>query len=96
MGPRAGDGSDPPQRRRPGTVPAVTAFYVAGGGLAAWAVVVALVGLTRPGFPASRGTERAVVTISVLLVALAIGTGIAGAIFESAHKGDAAVSVAVT
>ena len=49
-----------------------TAFYVAGGVLAAWAVIVSLVGVTRPGFPGGRPGERAVIAVSVLLVALTI------------------------
>ena len=49
-----------------------TAFYIAGGVLAAWAVVVSLVGVTRPGFPGGRPGERAVIAVSVLLVALTI------------------------
>jgi plastocyanin len=49
-----------------------TAFYVAGGVLAAWAVIVSLVGVTRPGFPGGASGERAVIAVSVLLVALTI------------------------
>jgi plastocyanin len=49
-----------------------TAFYVAGGVLAAWAVIVSLVGVTRPGFPGGPPGERAVIAVSVLLVALTI------------------------
>jgi plastocyanin len=49
-----------------------TPFYIAGGVLAAWAVIVSLVGVTRPGFPGGRTGERAVIAVSVLLVALTI------------------------
>jgi plastocyanin len=49
-----------------------TAFYIAGGVLAAWAVIVSLVGVTRPGFPGGRPGERAVIAVSVLLVAFTI------------------------
>ena len=49
-----------------------TAFYIAGGVLAAWAVIVSLVGVTRPGFPFGPPGERAVIAVSVLLVALTI------------------------
>ena len=49
-----------------------TPFYVAGGVLAAWAVTVSLVGVTRPGFPGGPPGERAVIAVSVLLVALTI------------------------
>jgi plastocyanin len=49
-----------------------TPFYVAGGVLAAWAVAVAVVGVTRPGFPGGRTGERAVIGVSGLLVALTV------------------------
>jgi plastocyanin len=49
-----------------------TGFYIAGGVLAAWAVIVSLVGVTRPGFPGGPTGERAVIAASVLLVALTI------------------------
>src|SRR3954453_22793984 len=49
-----------------------TAFYVAGGVLAAWAVIVSLIGVTRPGFPGGRPGERAGIAVSVLLLALPI------------------------
>jgi plastocyanin len=49
-----------------------TPFYVAGAALAAWAVIVSLVGVTRPGFPGGRTGERAVIAVSVLLVALTV------------------------
>src|SRR6478609_2890970 len=49
-----------------------TPFYVAGAVLAAWAVVVSVIGVTRPGFPGGRNGERGVIAVSVLLVALTI------------------------
>ena len=49
-----------------------TPFYIAGAVLAAWAVLVSVVGVTRPGFPGGRTGERAVISVSVLLVALTI------------------------
>ena len=39
--------------------PSKTPFYVLGGLLAAWAVVVSTVGITRPDFPRSPGLMRA-------------------------------------
>lgn len=49
-----------------------TPFYIAGGVLAAWAVLVSVVGVTRPGFPGGTTGERAVIGVSVLLVAFTI------------------------
>ena len=57
--------------------PSKVPFYIAGGALAAWAVVLAGMGLTRPAFPFGAEGQRAVMAISVLLAALAIGTAIA-------------------
>jgi hypothetical protein len=46
-----------------------TLFYVCGGLLAAWAVVVAAVGIrAHETFPSSRGTARGVMAISVVLI----------------------------
>ncbi len=51
-------------------------FYVAGGVLALWAVVLAAMGLSQPEFPKNVGGERAVIAISVLLAAVAIAMAI--------------------
>jgi uncharacterized cupredoxin-like copper-binding protein len=55
----------------------LNAFHVVGGLLALWAVVLFVLGVTRHGFPAKAGAERAVMAISAVLVAGAIGTAIA-------------------
>jgi hypothetical protein len=52
-----------------------TAFYVAGGALAAWAVLVSLIGIAKPDFP-GRAASRTVMTLSVLLVAGAASTAV--------------------
>lgn len=54
----------------------MNAFHVLGGLLAIWALVVSFLGITRENFPATRGTERLVSAISVVLVFLAIGAAI--------------------
>lgn len=54
-----------------------TAFYVAGGALAAWAVVLAAIGLSRPEFPGSDGAARGVIAISVVLVIAATAATVA-------------------
>jgi plastocyanin len=52
-------------------------FYVAGGLLTAWAIIVSLgLGLRLPVFPSSLGGERAVIAITVVLVAGAISTAV--------------------
>ena len=45
-----------------------TLFYLAGGILAGWAVLLSAVGLTRPDFPGSDGAARGVMGISAALV----------------------------
>lgn len=57
--------------------PSKTAFYVAGGLLAVWAVVLACIGLSRPGFPGSEGAARGVYGISALLVVCAAAAAVA-------------------
>ena len=54
----------------------MNAFHVCGILLAAWALTVSFLGITREGFPASAGAARAVGAISVLLAMAAIGTAI--------------------
>jgi hypothetical protein len=57
--------------------PSKVAFYIAGSVLAAWAVMLAGIGLTRPAFPYNVTGQRVVMLISLLLAGLAIGTAIA-------------------
>jgi hypothetical protein len=56
--------------------PSKTAFYIAGGLLAAWAVVLALLGLSRPSFPAGAAAARGVMGVTVVLVAAAMTTAV--------------------
>jgi plastocyanin len=52
-------------------------FYIVGGTLAVWAVVVSvLLGLRKPSFPGGQGGQRAVIAISVGLVAAAVATAV--------------------
>jgi plastocyanin len=52
-------------------------FYVAGGVLVAWAVIVSLgLGLRRPEFPGSKQGQRAVIAISAALVLAAVATAV--------------------
>lgn len=51
-------------------------FYVAGCALAAWAVILSAVGLTRPNFPGSAAVARGTGALTVLLVVAAAYTAI--------------------
>jgi len=64
----------------------VEAFYVIGGTLAVWAVVVSFLGITRKDFPASAVAERAVAVVSLVLVLGAISAAIVGALNEEEHE----------
>jgi hypothetical protein len=56
--------------------PSKTPFFVVGGLLAAWAVFVAFVGITRPDFPGSAAISRGVMAVSAVLVAAAMATAV--------------------
>jgi hypothetical protein len=56
--------------------PSKTPFYIVGGALAAWAVLVAFIGITRPDFPASKPLARIVMAISGVLVAAAMAAAV--------------------
>jgi hypothetical protein len=52
-------------------------FYIAGGVLVAWALLVSLgVGLRKPDFPGGLPGERAVIAITVVLVAVTLTAAI--------------------
>jgi len=51
-------------------------FYVAGGVLAAWAVIVSAIGISRPEFPEGPTQTRAVIALSVVLVIAAMATAV--------------------
>ena len=68
--------------------PSKVPFYVAGGALAVWAVLLAAFGIRRPGFPGSKGGRRGVIGASALLVVAAMTTAVATA-GEEEHGGGA-------
>jgi hypothetical protein len=70
-------------------------FFVAGGLLVVWALVVSLgLGLRKPNFPGSAQGERAVIAISAVLVLAAISTAVitAGTPAKSATASKPATS----
>jgi hypothetical protein len=67
----------------------VNAFHVCGALFAAWALVIAVLGVTRESFPGSDGAARLVGLVSVLLCLAAIGTAIyTSATEEEEHEGE--------
>jgi hypothetical protein len=53
-----------------------TAFYICGGLLAVWAVVLSAFGMTRETFPATVGARRGVIGLTALFVAAAMATAV--------------------
>jgi hypothetical protein len=56
--------------------PSKTPFYIAGGALAAWAIVLFAVGMRSESFPGSQTVERGVIAVSVVLMAAAMATAV--------------------
>jgi plastocyanin len=68
-------------------------FYIAGGALVAWALIVSLgLGLRRPDFPGGTGGERIVIAITAVLVLAAASTAVltSGAPAKTAPAANAA------
>jgi hypothetical protein len=56
--------------------PSKVPFYIAGGALAVWAVVLATIGINRPTFATDHRGARAVMGVSFVLAAVAIAMAI--------------------
>ena len=67
-----------------------TPFYVAGGLVAGWAVVLGAFGIMHPDFPGSTAASRLVMFTSAVLVAGAITTAVTTAGEEAPTEGTAA------
>ena len=53
-----------------------TVFYICGGLLAAWAVLLSGIGMSQATFPATATAKRTVLAISALLVVAAMATAV--------------------
>ena len=56
--------------------PSKAPFYICGGLLAAWAVLLGSLGLSRPEFPGDTAAMRGVIGITLVLVAAALATAV--------------------
>jgi hypothetical protein len=56
--------------------PSKTPFYILGGALVVWALVLAGIGLRRPEFPGDLRGQRGVIAVSLAMIVLAIGAAI--------------------
>jgi hypothetical protein len=53
-----------------------TAFYIAAGALAGWAVLIGAIGVTRPAFPRGEGGARGVMLVSGVLMIAAMAAAV--------------------
>jgi hypothetical protein len=53
-----------------------TAFYIFGGVLAVWAVVLSGIGMSSASFPATVGAKRGVIGLTFVLMAAAMATAV--------------------
>jgi plastocyanin len=66
-----------------------TPFYIAGGVLVVWALVVSMaIGMRRPSFPANLGQQRGLMAISAVLVVITVAMAVA--VSGGEHKGTTA------
>jgi plastocyanin len=72
------------------SAPSKVPFYLAGGVLAGWAVLLGAFGITHPDFPGSRARSRLVMLISAALVAAAVTTAVTTAGEEGPAESAAA------
>jgi hypothetical protein len=56
--------------------PSKVPFFIIGGALAVYAVILSTIGMQRPNFPFSMGGQRGVVVLTVVFAALAVGAAI--------------------
>jgi hypothetical protein len=72
------------------TVLAVRAFYVIGPIFAVWAVLLSIVGFTRPNWPDKATGQRLVVVVSLVLMLGVIASAVIGAKFEKHEQPEKA------
>jgi plastocyanin len=72
------------------SAPSKVPFYLAGGVLAGWAVLLGAFGITHPDFPGSALRSRLIMLTSALLVAATVTTAVTTAGEEGATEGAAA------
>ena len=56
--------------------PSKVPFFIIGGALAIYAVVLSAIGMTRPGFPFNARGQRAVIAVTLVIAILAVGAAI--------------------
>ena len=56
--------------------PSKVPFFIIGGALAVYAVVLATIGIQRPHFPGGASGQRGVIGLTLVMVVLAVGAAI--------------------
>ncbi len=56
--------------------PSKVPWYIGGGVLVLWAIVLAFIGLRNPTFPRGVGGQRGVIAVSLVLAVVAMGTAV--------------------
>lgn len=71
----------------------MTIYYILGGVLALWAVIVAFLGIRFDRFPGGKGGERVLVAVSIVLVVATVGSAILLSAAEEQEAGEQAGEV---
>jgi hypothetical protein len=56
--------------------PSKVPFFIIGGALAVYAVILSTIGIQRPDFPSNMGGQRGVIALTAVIAVLAIGAAI--------------------
>jgi hypothetical protein len=56
--------------------PSKVPFFIIGGALAVYAVVLSAIGMSRPNFPFNARGQRAVMAVTLVIAVLAVGAAI--------------------
>ncbi len=56
--------------------PSKVPFFIIGGALAVYAVILATIGIQRPDFPSNMGGQRGVIGLTAVIVVAAVATAI--------------------
>ena len=56
--------------------PSKVPFFIIGGALAVYAVILSTIGIQRPNFPDNMGGQRGVIAMTTVIAVLAVGAAI--------------------
>jgi plastocyanin len=73
-----------------------TFFFVAGGVLVAWAIILFALGMSRPDFPGSAARQRGLIAITAVLVATTMVAAVVTSTKKTTEKADAGTTAEST